>query len=129
MDRDGRPGIATTSRSARSAGETRPDTGSGRVRSFWVEALFQAEQMRCGNEGDMVVESVIGPAFVVAQTQGLLHLAVIGLDAPATGRVLDEDGQRSVCGQVGDPSTKRFNVVLASPLDQQRALGQKALPG
>jgi hypothetical protein len=67
----------------------------------------------------MVVESGIAPAFVVAQTQGLFHLAVIGLDAPAAGRVSDESGQRSVCGQVGDPGTKRFSVVLASPLDQQ----------
>jgi hypothetical protein len=49
----------------------------------WVEAMLQAEQVGCGDQCHVMVETLVGPALVVAQTKGLFHLAVVGLDAPA----------------------------------------------
>lgn len=42
-----------------------------------------------------------GPAFEVGQAQGLFHLAVVVLDAPAELRGAHEDGQWGGLGQVG----------------------------
>jgi len=87
--------------------------------------MLCAEQVGCGDERHVVVEASIGAALVVAQAEGLFHLAVVGLDALAARRVPDQDGERGVRGQVGDPGPEDVPAALALPLDQQGALGQE----
>jgi hypothetical protein len=79
--------------------------------------------MRDGDEGDVVVPASPGSAFEVGQAQGLLHLAVVVLDAPAQFRGAHEGGQRSVGGQVGQPKLHRFGLG-GGPFGQQPAHGQ-----
>ncbi len=69
------------------------------------------------------------PALEVGQAQGLFHLAVVVLDAPAELGESDQGGQRGVGGQVGEPELDRPGLG-GGPLGQEPALGQfRALDG
>lgn len=84
-----------------------PKRGSG-------QPLRGAEGVGDRDEGVVVMPAPPGSAFEVGRAQGLFHLAVVALDAPAKlrGAYEDgrrgvrgayEDGQRGVRGQVGEP--------------------------
>lgn len=69
--------------------------GSGWRRVFWGsgQSLQGAEGVGDGDEGDVVVPAGPGAALEVSQAQGLFHLAVVVLDAPAEFGEPDQGGQ------------------------------------
>lgn len=84
--------------------------------------MLQAEQVGCGDQRHMVVETSVGPDFVVAQAEGLFHFTVVGLDVPAARRVPDQDSEWDVGGQVGDPGAEDVPAALALPLDDDQEI-------
>ena len=74
--------------------------------------MLQAEQVACGDQGEVVVQPVVAAAFVVAQTEGLFHLAVVGLDVPAVGGAVDKYREGRVREQVCDPGADDLTAVV-----------------
>ena len=53
---------------------------------FWVESLECEEAVRDRDEGDVVVPAAVAAAFEVIESESVLQLAVVVLDAPAQHR-------------------------------------------
>lgn len=105
-----------------SAARERLGRGSGRRRLFWGSAhsLEGPEGVCDRDEGAVVVPARPGSAFEVCRAQGLSHLAVVVLYAPAALRGAHKDGQLSGLGQVGEPELHGL-VLVGGPFGQQPA--------
>ncbi len=113
-----RSGRRRPSRPAAVAARAGRRTGSGRRIRCWREALSPEEGVGHAHQGDVMVPAAEGAALEVVEPQGVLHLAVVELDAPAQSGEAHEVEQARRLGKVAEPVLDRLTLALG-PLGRQ----------